>query len=239
MRDTINLDKKAILLKMNKILVIIICQQPLFKAGIEHSLSEVHDMELLQSGNFSQDIMSELDTVMPDVIIVDIDDYADEPFKIVKKVKQRLPNIGIVVVSNYDDDDQIFQALKSQAAAYLTRRATNKELVDTVRRVAQGEYPINETIVNRPKVASKVVKQFQGLALHNDQVYFMSPLSSRELEVLDYVARGYLNKQIADKLGISEQTIKNHVTAALRKLNANSRTEAVVQAIKQGLLSVG
>ena len=84
-----------------------------------------------------------------------------------------------------------------------------------------------------------MVQQFQKLANGNDDVELLTPLTPREKEVLTYIARGYPNKQIADELDISEQTIKNHVTSSLRKLNANSRTHAVVQAIKQGLISAG
>jgi two-component system response regulator DegU len=223
--------------KINKIFVVIISRQPLLRAGIEHSLSQIGGVEILQAGDFQKEVLSRLDMVLPDVIIVDIDDSSDERFKIVREIKQHLPNIGVIIISNNDDDEQIFQALKSQAAAYLTRDVTTEELGKTVRQVANGEYPINETFVNRPKVASQVVEQFQGLAL-SGEVDFVLPLTSREREVLEYIAQGYPNKQIADKLEISEQTIKNHVTSVLRKLNANSRTEAVVQAIKRGLISV-
>jgi DNA-binding NarL/FixJ family response regulator len=223
---------------MNKIRVGIICQQPLFRSGIEHSISITGEVEILQSDELQNDPVAGLCAEMPDVIIVDIDDSFDEHFKLVQKIKLHLPNIGTIVMSNSNDDENIFLALKSQAAAYLTKKATTEELVNTIKRVASGEYPINETFINRPKVASQVVEQFQGLTLYNDEGDFMSPLTTREIEVLDHVARGCPNKQIADKLDISEQTIKNHITSVLRKLNANSRTEAVVQAIRQGIISV-
>ena len=223
---------------MNKILVIILCQQPLFRSGIEHSLSKISDIEILQCCDFRQEALKTLDTVLPDVIIADIDDPANDYFKKIQEIKQHLPNIGFIVISSSNDDEQIFQALKSQAAAYLTKGVNTDELVNTIRRVAQGEYPINEIFLKRPKVASQVVDQFQKLAQHSEAVDYLSSLTSREMEVLDYVAQGYLNKQIATELGISEQTIKNHVTSVLRKLNANSRTDAVVQAIKQGLISI-
>jgi len=107
-----------------------------------------------------------------------------------------------------------------------------------VERTAHGEHPINESLANRPRVAEKVLSQFQKLSWQKDTEDIMSPLTPREIEILDYVARGFLNKQIAIELGISEQTIKNHVTSILRKLNANARTEAVVLAIKQGMITI-
>jgi len=225
-------------MKMNNIRVGVICQQPLFRSGIEHSLSATGEVEILKSDDLQDDPLSGLCAEMPDVIIVDIDDSFDDLFRLIQKIKLHLPNIGIIVMSNSNDDENVFLALKSQAAAYLTKRATMEEFINTIKRVAGGEYPINETFLNRPKVASQVVEQFQGLTLHNDEGDFMSPLTTREIEVLDHVARGCPNKQIADELEISEQTIKNHVTSVLRKLNANSRTEAVVQAIRQGIISV-
>ena len=83
-----------------------------------------------------------------------------------------------------------------------------------------------------------MLSQFQRLSWRSDDEDIMSPLTPREIEILEYIAKGYLNKQIAVELGISEQTIKNHVTSILRKLNANARTEAVVLAIKQGVISI-
>ncbi|GAI89025.1 unnamed protein product, partial [marine sediment metagenome] len=136
------------------------------------------------------------------------------------------------------DDAQLFQALKAQAVAYLSKEVTADELVDVIRRVARGEHPINESLTTRPKLAEQVLQQFQELSWRSEAEGFISPLTPREREILNYIAQGYLNKQIAAELDISEQTIKNHVTSILRKLNANARTEAVVIAIKQGLISI-
>ena len=224
---------------MDKILAVIFSHQPLFRAGVAMSLSDLKEIEILRSCAFSYEALRELDTMPPDVIIADIDDTADNPYNVIQIIKRHLPNIGIIVISRSDDDDRVFLALKSQAAAYATRDITKEELVNAVRRVAKGEYPINETFLSRPRVAGKVVQQFQKLSNGNDDVELLTPLTPREKEVLTYIARGYPNKQIADELDISEQTIKNHVTSSLRKLNANSRTHAVVQAIKQGLISAG
>ena len=118
----------------------------------------------------------------------------------------------------------------------LNKETTPDQLIDTIRRVAHGQYPINESLITRPSVANKVLQQFQELSLQSETV--ISPLTRRETEVLDYIAQGYLNKQIAAELDISEQTIKNHVTSILRKLNANARTEAVVLALKQGIITL-
>jgi DNA-binding NarL/FixJ family response regulator len=111
-------------------------------------------------------------------------------------------------------------------------------MLSNIRKAAGGGHPINDTFLTQPKVAQKVLEQFQELSWGREIEDFVSPLSPRETEILSYMARGYLNKQIADTLNISEQTIKNHVPSILRKLDANARTQAVVTAIKRGLIKV-
>jgi len=213
-------------------------QQFLFRQGIEHSLSSVEDIEILGSTEVNDRVLSAIDTFPPDVALVDIDGSTDNGLKLAHKIRQRSPNIGVIMLSSNPNDTQLFQALKAQAAAYLAKDITADQLVDSVRHVARGEHPINESLTIRPKVAKQVFQEFQELSRRSKAEAFISPLTSRETEILNYIAQGYLNKQIASKLGISEQTIKNHVTSILRKLNANARTEAVVVAIKQGIISV-
>jgi len=223
----------------NKIQVIIISQQSLFRQGIEHSLSGVEDMVITGTAEVNEEVLSTIDILPPDVALVDIDAPADSGLKLARKIRQRLTSVGVVVLTSNADDTQLFQALKAQAGAYLSKEVSADELIDTIRRVANGEHPINETLTVRPKLAKQVLQQFQELTWRSEAEGFISPLTPREKEILNYIARGYLNKQIAAELDISEQTIKNHVTSILRKLNANARTEAVVVAIKQGLISIG
>ncbi|MFH1926363.1 MAG: response regulator transcription factor [Chloroflexota bacterium] len=224
---------------MNKIQVIIISQQVFFRQGMEHSLSRVRDITISATAEVSDEVLSIIDNLPPDVALLDIDTPADAGLKLARRLKQRLPTIGVVVLTSSQDDAQLFQALKAQAVAYLSKEVTASELVNTIRRVYRGEHPINESLTARPKLAEQVLHQFQELSLRSEAESFISPLTPREMEILNHIAKGYLNKQIAAQLDISEQTIKNHVTSILRKLNANARTEAVVVAIKQGLISLG
>ena len=224
---------------MSKIQVIIISQQVLFRQGVEHSLSRTKDIQISATTDVSDEVLGIIDNLPPDVALLDIDSPADNGLKLARRIKQRLPTIGVVVLTSSPDDAQLFQALKAQAVAYLSKEVTASELVDTIRRVSRGEHPINESLTTRPKLAEQVLRQFQELALRSEAEQFIAPLTPREMEILRYIAQGYLNKQIAAELDISEQTIKNHVTSILRKLNANARTEAVVVAIKQGLISLG
>ena len=224
---------------MDKIRVFILSQQSLFRQGIEHSLSNMKDIEISGVAEINDEVLSEIDTLPPDVALVDIDGPSDSGLTLARKIRQRSPNIAVTVLTSNPSDAQLFQALKAQAVAYLNKEITADQLGDIVRRVAHGEHPINESVTTRPKVAEQVLHQFRELSWRSEAEGFISPLTPREIEILNYIAQGYLNKQIAAELDISEQTIKNHVTSILRKLNANARTEAVVVAIKQGLISIG
>ncbi|MBA7622560.1 Transcriptional regulatory protein DegU [subsurface metagenome] len=198
----------------------------------------MEDIEISGATEVNDKVLSAIDTLPPDVALVDIDGSTDDSLTLAHKIRQRSPNIGVIVLASDPNDTQLFRVLKAQAAAYLSKEITADQLVDTVRRVARGEHPINESLTTRPKVAEQVLQQFQELSWRSETEAFISPLTPREMEILNYIAQGYFNKEIAVKLGISEQTIKNHVTSILRKLNANARTEAVVVAIKQGLISL-
>jgi len=224
---------------MDKIQVFIISQQSLFRQGIEHSLSSKEGIEVTGTAEANDAVLSAIDNLPPDVALLDIDGPSDSGLALARRIKQRSPNVGVIVLVSNPSDTQLFQALKAQAVAYLDKEVTADQLVGIVRRVARGEHPINESLTTRPEVAEHVLRQFQELSWRSEAESFISPLTPRETEILNYIAQGYLNKQIAAQLGISEQTIKNHVTSILRKLNANARTEAVVVAIKQGLISIG
>ena len=221
-----------------KIQVFVVSQQSLFLQGVEHSFSDTEDILIIGSTGVSDEVLSAIDNMPPDVALLDIDGPSEIGLELARKMKQRSPNIGVILLTSSPDDNQLFEALKAQAVAYLSKEVTADQLVDTVRRVAKGEHPINDSLTTRPKVAEHVLQQFQELSWRSESEAIISPLTPREIEILQYIAQGYLNKQIAAELGISEQTIKNHVTSILRKLNANARTEAVVVAIKQGLIKI-
>ena len=223
---------------MNKLRVLIVSEQLLFRQKVERSLRGIKDIEILDTTGVNTLVLSAIYIMPPDVVIVDIDAPSDSGLQLAHNVKQRLSNISVVVMTSGLDDTLPFQALKAQASAYLSKEVSVDELVDTIRRVAHGEYPINESLTAKPRVAEQVLLQFQEPSWQSEAEGFISPLTAREKEILKCVARGYANKQIAYELGISEETIKNHVSSILRKLNANSRTDAVVIAAKQGIISI-
>jgi two-component system, NarL family, response regulator DegU len=222
----------------SKVQIFIISQQSLFIHALEHTFAQESDIVVLGTTGINTDVLKAIDNLPPDVALLDLDGPADAGLDLAKKIKQRSPNIGVVCMTSNPDDNQLFSALKAQAVAYISKEITGEQIAETIRRVARGEHPINESLTNRPKLAEHVLQQFQELTSKSEAEAYISPLTPREIEILEFIAKGYLNKQIAAELGISEQTIKNHVTSILRKLNANARTEAVVVAIKQGLIKI-
>jgi len=223
---------------MTTIKLCIISPQSLFRQGVRHSLAGMSGMEIISEAEANDEAVSAVESSLPDVVLVDIDTPSDNGLKLARQIRQRLPNIGVIVITSNPDDEQLFQAIKAQAAAYLNKDITAEELVNAVKRTAKGEHPINESFVSHPKVAEQVLHHFRELPLGQGTESIVSPVTAREQEILNYMAKGYLNKQIALALDISEQTVKNHVTSILRKLNANARTQAVVEAIKHGLVTI-
>jgi two-component system, NarL family, response regulator DegU len=225
-------------MESDKIQVFIISQQSLFRQGIQHSLSLLPDVSVVGAADISDEVLKTIDNQPPDVVLMDIDGSPDVGLVLARKIKQHTSSVAVVVLASNPSDEQLFEVLKGQAASYLSKESTAEQLIETIRRVAHGEHPINESFTARPKVAEQVLLQFQELSRKNEAEAFLSPLTPREMEILKYIGQGFLNKQIAVELGISEQTIKNHVTSILRKLNANARTEAVVLALRQGLITL-
>ena len=223
---------------MTTIKLCIISPQSLFRQGVRHSLAGMSGIEIISEAEANDEAVSAVESSLPDVVLVDIDTPSENGLKLARQIRQRLPNIGVIVITSNPDDEQLFQAIKAQAAAYLNKDITAEELVNAVKRTAKGEHPINESFVSHPKVAEQVLHHFRELPLGQGTESIVSPVTPREQEILNYMAKGYLNKQIALALEISEQTVKNHVTSILRKLNANARTQAVVEAIKHGLVTI-
>jgi DNA-binding NarL/FixJ family response regulator len=221
-----------------KIRIWIFSQQPLFQKGIRQSFADQNDIEIAGEAKVTDKMSLTVEIMPPNVAIVDIDAAPDSGFNLAHRIKQVTPSTEVIVLSSNTSDDQLFNAISNQASAYLSKDISSEELCDMVRRVSRGEQPIGDSINNRPRVAAKILSQFHELSEEQEVKALISPLTSREVEIVNYMAQGYANKQIAAELNISEQTIKNHVTSILSKLDANARTEAVVKAIRKGLISL-
>jgi two-component system response regulator DegU len=219
---------------MDKIKVMIIDEQALFRAGVRQTLSRQSDLEVLECDP-AQKPLELIDTTIPDIALLGSDLTSLSGIELGRKIAQYYPNTKVIVLSPDPNDEELFEVIKTAAVACLSKRATADELVNTIRRAHSGEYPINESLLTRPRVAKQVLNQFRGFARTMEGV--AAPLTKRETQILTYVAEGNSNKEIANILSISEQTIKNHVSAILRKLNANDRAHAVALALRSGWIS--
>ena len=225
-------------MRARKTALFVLSQQPLFRQGLELVLSTVGDMEVVGSTHAHEGMLSTIQATLPDVIIADIDDPAMNGFSSIRELKRHQSSVGVIALTSDPNDARVVEALKSQTAALLSKETDTERLVATVRRVASGDHPINDALTANPTVAAEVLRQFRELSRGIEAERLVSPLTSGEMEILRHIAEGYGNKQIASELDLSEQTIKNHVTSILRKLNANARMEAVVRVVKQGIRSL-
>jgi DNA-binding NarL/FixJ family response regulator len=224
-----------------KIRVLIVDDHPLFRQGIRWSLETEDDMDVVGEAENGQEAIKLADRLLPDVILVDIHLPGMNGLEVTRVIKRHHAHMNIVVVSVYEDDEQLFQAMKVGASAYSSKDVLPSDLIQVVRSVARGAYLINEHVLSRPHVARRVLHQFRELASTEDEQsgVLFAPLTSREIEILDCVARGLSNKEIAHELSISSQTVKNHITSILRKLQVNDRTMAVMYAIQKGWIKMG
>jgi DNA-binding NarL/FixJ family response regulator len=183
--------------------------------------------------------VQQADLLVPDVVLIDINMPQMNGLEVTRIIRRRHPQTGVVVLTMHEDDEQLFHAIRVGAAAYCTKDAQQEEIVKLIRRVARGEYLINENVLQRPFVASRVLDQFRELSqMEGGAEGVFSPLTPREVEILDCVAQGNSNKEIARILSISDQTVKNHITSILRKLAVNDRTQAVIYALRHGWIKL-
>ena len=223
---------------MEKIIVLIVDKQAFFRAGMRQALSQQPDFELLDCAP-GEDALGLIEANPPSVVLLDIDFPSLSGLELCRKIVRHYPGTRVIMLTPNPNDEQLFEVIKTGAVAYLDKNTTAEELNETIRQAHRGQYPINDSLTARPKVAEHVIKQFQAIvSMGKGMETVAAPLTSRETQILSYIAEGNSNKQIARILEISEQTIKNHVSAILRKLNANDRAHAVVLAIRYGWISI-
>ncbi|MFC1870467.1 LuxR C-terminal-related transcriptional regulator, partial [Chloroflexota bacterium] len=187
----------------------------------------------------TSNVWSTIEGLLPDMVLVDVGLPALNGFSMARQIATRCPGTAVVMLSPSPDDDQLFQAIKSGAVAYLSKDISAEALIGVLNKVGRGEYPINDSLLERPTTAKKVLQLFHDLSLMGEDVEdLITPLSPRETEILKHIAEGNSNKRIALALGIGEQTIKNHIASIMRKLNANDRTHAVVLAMRRGWINI-
>lgn len=217
---------------------------PLFRQGVRWALAAEDDISIVGEAASGEAALEWLERAgssqEPNVMLVDLNLPGMSGLDLTRQVRRQYPSLGVVMLSMHESDEQAFNALRAGAAAYRSKDVKPQALVEILRRVARGEYVINDVVLEEPRVASRVLTQFRSLPQATttapDAVDFpiFTPLSEREIEVLERIAAGGSNKEIADALSISTQTVKNHISSILRKLSLNDRTQAVLFALRRG-----
>jgi two-component system, NarL family, response regulator DegU len=216
--------------------ILVIDDEPRFAANLQQILSVSEGFETL-IGDSRIDPLKSVETLLPDVVIVSSPLLKQNWIELGKKIIRIHPSVKVIMLSPEPTDEELLEVLKTGAAA-LVNKNTPGELIINIKRALHGEYPINEAVFSRPALAKRILTQFQNVEYIEEISEVVAPVTERETEILNFVAAGHSNKQIAAALKISEQTIKNHVSSILRKLNANDRAHAVVLALRKGYLKL-
>lgn len=223
--------------------LLIVDDHPLFRQGVRWTLSNDEDFQIVGDVATAEEALEFLNQVSsqnePNVVLVDLNLPGMNGLDLTRHLRRQYPSLGVVILSIHEGDEQAFNALQAGAAAYRSKEIKPDELKDILQRVARGEYVINDVVMEEPSVAHRVLSQFRNLPEElstspDSDFPLFTPLSDREIEVLERIASGGSNKEIADTLGISTQTVKNHISSILRKLSLNDRTQAVLYALRRG-----
>jgi DNA-binding NarL/FixJ family response regulator len=218
-----------------KTTILLVDDHALFRVGVRNILEKEPDFDIVGEADETRSAFDLSVQLSPDIILMDLSLPAPGGIETTQRIKRELPSAGIIVLAVNEDEDALFDAIKAGAAAFILKDVAPDDLVAIIRRVAGGEYLINDKVFAKPAVASRVLKEFRELAIYGQEAApIFAPLSPREVEILDNIAQGMTNKQVAYALSISEQTVKNHMSSILRKLSVNDRTQAVVYAMRQG-----
>jgi DNA-binding NarL/FixJ family response regulator len=219
--------------------ILIVDDHALMRVGMRNILEREPDFVVVGEADDSRSATEAAAELSPDIILMDLTLPPPGGIETTQRIKRELPATGIIILAPDEDEDALFDAIRAGAAAFILKDVGPDDLVTIIRRVGVGEFLINDKVFARPAVASRVLKEFRELAIYGqDATPIFAPLSPREVEILDNIAQGMTNKQVAYALSISEQTVKNHMSSILRKLAVNDRTQAVVYAMRQGWIKM-
>jgi DNA-binding NarL/FixJ family response regulator len=219
-----------------QIKVLIVDDHPVFRQGLRDVLETDPNLNIIGEAADGEVALEIVPEINPDVILMDINLPTMNGLQVTRKIKGQFPHIKVIMITGYDDAEQVFHALRSGASAYCPKDITPEALIGIINTVREGNYVVGEKIMTHNEVLEWVeqkIGRFAGPLISDTDEMFV-PLSPREMEILEHVTRGLSNKEIAYKLGISHQTVKNHMTAILRKLRVDDRTQAAVYALRHG-----
>ncbi len=213
---------------METIRVMLVDDHPIVRQGVRSVLANHPDIEVVGEADGASSLFANLEALKPNVILLDVRMPGPNGIEITQRLKRDHPEIKIIVLSTYDEDEFLLGALRAGAEGYLLKSASAQVLASAIRQVGQGERLLSPTLV------SKVMREFQELS--KDKARADSGLTDQELQVLRMIAAGATNKEIAEKLYWSEVTVKRKVQDILEKMGVANRAQAVAEAAKRGLL---
>jgi len=213
--------------------VLLVDDQALFREALGVLLGVRDDIEVVGEAGDGAQALDRAAELKPDVVLMDLRMPVLDGVAAIRRMRVEQPGVRVIALTTFDNDEDLFAALRAGAVGYLLKDVSSAQLVEAVLAAARDE------AVLQPSVAAKVVAQFARLPLQEASPRpqpLVVPLSERELEVLRLLANGRSNKEIAAELHLAEGTVKNHVTNVLAKLNARDRTQAALRAQALGLL---
>lgn len=196
------------------------------RKGLETLIGTEEGMVVVGSAADGEEAIAGVDKLKPDVILLDLQMPRKSGFEAIVEIKQRDPAARILVLTSFGDDDKVFAAMKAGALGYMLKDASPHELLIAIRNVHAGKASLD------PEIALKVIQEINKpskLPPTDD------PLTEREMEILQLVARGMSNQEIAEELVISERTARTHISNILAKLHLANRTQAALYALRQGI----
>jgi DNA-binding NarL/FixJ family response regulator len=223
-------DQSAIRNEQSEIKLLIVDDQRLLREGLATLLALTNDIRIVAQAGNGNEAISLAKQHQPDVILMDIQMPHHDGVAATQAIRSALPQTQVIMLTTFADDEYLFAALRAGACGYLLKDIPSEQLADAVRAAHRGESPITPTMAR--KLVNRVNQQPRALAASP----LIEPLSDREIEVLNLIAQGLSNKEIAEQLVIAEGTAKNHVSNILSKLDAKDRAHAVTKGKELGLL---
>ncbi len=217
---------------MTPIRVILADDHAVVREGTRQLLERELDIDVVGEATNGAEAVRMVETLRPKVVVMDVRMPTMGGLEATKAIKSRFPEVEVLVMTAYEDDEFVFTLLEAGASGYLLKTAPVKELVKAIHEVAEGQSALD------PSIARKVLRQFSEGTPRKKQEEFYEALTEREQDVLRLLAQGKTNKEIAEVLFISDRTVQTHLSNIFSKMGVSTRTEAVLEAIRRGWLSV-
>jgi DNA-binding NarL/FixJ family response regulator len=213
---------------MDLIRVLIVDDHLLFRDGLRAQLSTAADTELIGEASTGEEAIELAASLQPDVVLMDIRMPVVDGIEATRQIVRMSPHVGVLMVTMYEDDTSVFAAMRAGARGYVLKGTNHAEMLRAIRAVAGGE------AIFSPAIAARLMDYFANIRPAEPPQVFPE-LSEREREILDLIAQGYKNAEIANHFVLSEKTVRNHVSNILSKLQVADRTQAIIRARAAGL----